>query len=119
KATLSVDPMDPKSDIELSLKVIPLKVTTTSAVPPPAVVPVQLLAHLDMAASRLVQYDPESGRFVPAPEEISYVRVRLFARTIDDVPTVVEELAKRNLTYESQTARIREIHKQDSSLEFI
>ena len=104
---------------KIPLATTALKGTDATADPPVAVVPVQLLAHLDMEGEKLVQYDTLVRRFVPLPEPFSHARARLYAKTIDDVPAVVQELGRRGMNYASENSRIREIHKQDSSLEFI
>ena len=118
--------LPPKTSLSLPAGEVPLNVVPwkgerllNTRLPPPAVVPVQLLAHLDMERAKLVRYDPIVQRFVPLPEEISFSRARLFARTIDEVPAVVAELRRRDYVPDSQNARIREIQQQDASLEFI
>lgn len=84
-----------------------------------AIVPVELLAHLDANRNGTVNYDPLIKKFVPAPGELMYERARLYADTIDEVPSVVEQLRARDFAVLSESTRIREIQKQDGSLVFI
>lgn len=83
------------------------------------VVPTQLLGYLAGAEAGAVEFDPSVGRFVAVPEPPVYGRARLFARTIDDVPTVVDALQKRRFVVEASHARITEIHNQDRSLQLL
>lgn len=83
---------------------------------PLAVVPVNLLAHLDGLKHGAIDFDSVSNQFVPIPGELSYRRARLYCSTIDDVPAVVRQLGERQLLYQSEGARIAEIQKQDESL---
>ncbi|KKL12433.1 hypothetical protein LCGC14_2535800, partial [marine sediment metagenome] len=46
-------------------------------------------------------------------------KARLYANTIDDVPSIVEQLHGRGFAVMSEATRITEIHKQDYSLQLL
>lgn len=94
-------------------------VSDTGKSMPLAVVPANLLAHLDAFSHGTVDYDPLSTLFVPTPSEPTYLEGRLYGKSIDDIPAIVDELYKRSYSAKAQTARIREIHKQDASLQLL
>ena len=81
------------------------------------VVPVQFLSRLTAYDRGLADFDGATRSFVPVPEPSVYGKARLFARTIDDVPEVVKSLVDRRFSVISESGRIREIHKQDNSLQ--
>lgn len=84
-----------------------------------AIIPVNLLAHLDALKHDTERYDPVRQGFIPTPDEISYRRGRLYCQTIDEVPDVVRQLDERGYGYDSATDRIAEIHRQAGSLQTI
>jgi hypothetical protein len=86
---------------------------------PLAVVPVDLLAYLHAFDAGRVEYDAIHRLFVPTPREPTFERARLYATTIDDVPTVVGKLKERQFAVMSQSTRISEIHQQDFSLQLL
>lgn len=83
------------------------------------VVPANLLAWISSYSAGLVEYDADIRLFVPKLESAIYDRARLYARTIDEVPTVVRALAERQFAVMSETGRITEIHRQDESLQLL
>jgi hypothetical protein len=86
---------------------------------PLAVVPVDLLAYLHAFDGGRVEYDAIRRLFVPTPREPTFERARLYANTIDDVPSVVDKLKERQFAVMSQSTRISEIHQQDFSLRLL
>lgn len=84
-----------------------------------AVVPANLSAWLTAYVDRQVEFDSSIKLFVPQPEAAVYDRARLYAATIDNVPEVVVALAERKFAVMSETGRISEIHRQDSSLQLL
>jgi len=115
-ATLTVlppVPTDPGSDpaasntepVEAVMNAIPL-----------AVVPAPLLAHLDAADRGEALFDPETKTFPPVPIPPNYDKLRIYATSIDDVPSVVEALRGQGYGVTSEFTRIKEIHDQDASL---
>lgn len=83
------------------------------------VVPADMLAWVDAYAAGIVEYDEAIHMFVSKPESPVYDRARLYARTIDDVPFVVSELAKKYFAVMSENGRISEIQRQDQSLQLL
>lgn len=83
------------------------------------VVPMDLLAHLRAAKAGEVEYDPTTQLFVALPSETLYPKARLYATTIDDVPSVVQKLRGEGFAVMSEETRIREIHQQDHSLQLL
>jgi len=81
-----------------------------------AVVPAPLLAHLDAADRGEAIFDPETKTFPPVPIPPNYDKLRIYATSIDDVPTVVEALRGQGYGVTSEFTRIKEIHDQDASL---
>lgn len=81
-----------------------------------AIVPATLLAYLDAFDSHRAEWDPQLNLFVPVPEPPVYDKARLYARTIDDVPSVASALANKGFAVLSESGRIAEIHDQDHSL---
>ena len=90
-------------------------------VPTPAIliVPANLLAWIAAHANGQAEYDPDVRLFVPTIQPAIYDRARLYAQTIDDVPTVVRELASKQFAVMSETGRIAEIQRQDHSLQLL
>lgn len=84
-----------------------------------AVVPANLAAWLAAHRANLVEFDPSIRLFVPLPQSPVYDRARLYAKTIDDVPTLVRLLTEKNFAVMSETGRIAEIHRQDRSLQLL
>lgn len=119
-------PLQFDSDHSIELEVPPLSSDSTPPTPsnpsippgqsPVVVVPVQLLARLDAYTAGLAQYDNVTGLFIPIPPAPTYTQVRLYARTIDDVLTVIPALEARHFAYRAQNARIKEIQGQDRQL---
>lgn len=83
------------------------------------IVPVPFLARLVAYDRGVADFDEGLQRFVPTPEPNIYGKARLFARTIDEVPSVVEALVDRRFAVMSESDRINEIHEQDSSLQLL
>jgi putative ABC transport system permease protein len=83
------------------------------------VVPANLLAWIDAYGAGTVEYDQAIQLFVAKAESPVYDRARLYARTIDEVPSVVAELAKKNFAVMSENGRISEIQRQDQSLQLL
>jgi ABC-type lipoprotein release transport system permease subunit len=86
---------------------------------PVAVVPMDLLAHLRAEVAGKVELDPQNKLFVAVPRETVFDKARLYADTIDEVPTVVERLRRDGYAIMSEATRIREIHQQDHSLQLL
>ena len=86
---------------------------------PVAVVPMDLLAHLTAELAGKVEFDPQNKLFVAVPRETLFDKARLYADTIDEVPTVVEQLRSAGFAIMSEVIRIREIHQQDHSLQLL
>ena len=84
-----------------------------------AIVPAVLLSHLDAHDRKAVEFDPVNHLFVPVPDEITYSKARLYAKTIDDVPFLVDFVTKKRFAYDSQKSRIMEIKQQDASLQVL
>jgi hypothetical protein len=103
------DDIEPPKPLESSSKATPRRV----------VVPVQFLARLTAYDRGVADFDNATRLFVPVPEPSVYGKARLFARTIDDVPSVVEGLIKRRFAVISESGRISEIHEQDNSLQLL
>ena len=87
--------------------------------PETAIVPTDFLAQLTSLRHGLALYDPQTTLITPAPAPVIYDKVRLFARTIDDVPTLAERLYDAKFAVQSEDDRIQEIHEQDSSLQLL
>lgn len=83
------------------------------------VVPANLMAWVTAHADGQVEYDSEVQLFVAKLQPAIYDRARLYATTIDDVPAAVQALAERQFAVMSETGRITEIHRQDSSLQLL
>lgn len=83
------------------------------------IVPADLLSWLHQEQSGLVVFDEDVQLFVAKPQPAIYDRARLYANTIDDVPTVVAALSEQNFAVMSETGRITEIQEQDASLELL
>ena len=86
---------------------------------PIAVVPPALLAHLDAVHKQRAEFEPAFNLFVPAPRTIRFSRLRIYAKTIFDVPFVTEELRRNHYAAESAESQIQEILHQDASLSLI
>lgn len=86
---------------------------------PVAVVPANLLSYLTAARAGRAVYDASLRLFVPVPTDPVYDKARLYAKGIDDVPRVVEDLMKRRFAVMSESARIAEIQQQDHSLQLL
>ena len=86
---------------------------------PIAVVPMDLLAHLTAEVAGKVEFDAQNKLFVAVPRETVFDKARLYADTIDEVPTVVERLRSDGFAIMSEVTRIREIHQQDHSLQLL
>ena len=84
--------------------------------PPIAVVPAEMLARIYSWQSGNAVYDPLSKQFVRKPTLPLFDKVRLYAKTIDNVPEIVSQLRERNYVVMSEITRISEIHQQDKSL---
>lgn len=84
-----------------------------------AIVPVDFLARLTSLRHGLAIYDPQTSLIAPVPATVVFDKVRLFAKTIDDVPSLAERLYNEKFAVQSEDARIQEIHEQDSSLRLL
>jgi hypothetical protein len=84
-----------------------------------AIVPVDFLARMTSLHHNLAIYDPQTGLIAPVPATVVFDKVRLFAKTIDDVPSLAERLYNAKFAVQSEDARIQEIHEQDSSLRLL
>lgn len=90
-----------------------------ASVPSIVVGPAYLLAYLHSERRGVLQYDPARGIFTPTPTEPVFGKVRLYAETIDDVPSVVASLRERNFSCLSEIGLIEEIQSQDRSLQIL
>lgn len=79
-------------------------------------VPVSLLAFARQADAGEVQVEATARKFVPATQEVSFTKARLYTDTIDDVPAAADVLVDRRYAVLSEVSRIAEIQEQDSSL---
>ena len=86
---------------------------------PAAVVPADLLARLTAFSTGKASYDRIAERFVPVAPEVRFDKARVYARTIDDVPAIVEGLYAKGLAVMSESSRIAEIHEQNASLKLL
>ena len=84
-----------------------------------AIVPVDFLARLTSLRHGLAIYDPQTSLIAPVPATVVFDKIRLFAKTIDDVPALAEQLYSEKFAVQSEDARIQEIHEQDSSLRLL
>ena len=84
-----------------------------------AIVPVDFLARMTSLHRGLAIYDPQTTLIAPLPATVVFDKVRLFAKTIDDVPSLAERLYSAKFAVQSEDARIQEIHEQDSSLRLL
>jgi ABC-type lipoprotein release transport system permease subunit len=84
-----------------------------------AIVPVDFLARMTSLHHSLAIFDPQTKLIAPVPATVVYDKVRLFAKTIDDVPSLAERLYNAKFAVQSEDARIQEIHEQDSSLRLL
>lgn len=84
-----------------------------------AIVPVDFLARMTSLRHGLAIYDPQTKLIAPVPATVVFDKVRLFAKTIDDVPSLADDLYKAKFAVQSEDARIQEIHEQDSSLRLL
>ena len=84
-----------------------------------AVVPVDFLARLTSLKLGTAIFDPQTKLIAPVPVDVVFDKVRLFARTIDDVPSLAERLFAAKFAVQSEDARIQEIHEQDASLRLL
>ncbi len=89
------------------------------AKPNKIVVPADLLAYLHGYEEKWVDYDPEINLFVAVAEDPIYSKIRIYSETIDDVPLTVEALKTKGFAVQSESARISEIHEQDSNLKLL
>lgn len=96
--------------------VVPAPAETAPTGPLLAVVPIQLLAHLEAYDHGTALYDRQRKCFVPPADSPRYNQARLYAKTIDHVTPAVQELTKLGFGQISEKTRIEEIHKQDESL---
>jgi hypothetical protein len=79
--------------------------------------PANFFSWLWQADAGRIAYDVTTGRFVAKPDPILFDKARLYTRTIDDVPTAVEQLSERGYAVLSESNRISEIQSQDHSLQ--
>ena len=79
-----------------------------------AVIPAELLGMLNTARDRQVEYQPEDGGLIL--ERAGYRGFRLFTRTIDDVPPLVEQLRSEGLEVIAQVEDIERIQVLDRGL---
>lgn len=86
---------------------------------PVTVVPADVLARLTAFRDGKASFDRIAGRFVPVAPAVHFDKARVYARTIDDVPEIVEGLYAKGLAVMSESSRIAEIHEQDASLELL
>ncbi|MES2789205.1 MAG: FtsX-like permease family protein, partial [Planctomycetota bacterium] len=84
-----------------------------------AVVPATMTSWLAAHAAGTVDFDAAVQLFVPLPQPPVYDRARLYARTIDNVPEVVQALSQKQFAVMSETGRISEIQRQDVSLQLL
>jgi ABC-type lipoprotein release transport system permease subunit len=84
-----------------------------------AVVPVDFLARLTSLKHGTAIFDPQTRLIAPTPVAVVFDKVRLFARTIDDVPSLTERLFDAKFAVQSEDARIQEIQEQDASLRLL
>ena len=92
---------------------------TKSESMPIAIVPPSLLAHLDAVQKQWAEFEPAFNVFVPVPRTIRFSRLRIYAKTIFDVPFVTDELRRKHYAAESAESQIQEILHQDASLSLI
>lgn len=84
-----------------------------------ALVPIQLLAHVDAFNRGKVLFDPQLKHFVPIPDKPRYDKARLYARTIDDVPGVVSACRELRFACSSEEERISEIMDHKTKLDVL
>jgi ABC-type lipoprotein release transport system permease subunit len=97
----------------------PIREKPAAAADTLAVVPAEVLAWLTRQREGRLDFDPASRLFTRPAAPPLYNRARLYARTIDDVPALVEALWQRDFSVTAEQARIREIHRQDASLQLL
>lgn len=84
---------------------------------PLAVVPASLLSSVESVRQGHALLDTVSQKFVPRPDVPTYEKVRIYARTIDDVLDVVDRAETLRYGCIAENARIAEIRSQDQSLQ--
>jgi hypothetical protein len=98
---------------------VPSDSNSMSMTPTLVIIPADLFAHIDAFRNDAVTYDPTTNLFVPKPEPPVYDKARLYARTIDEVPSIVDQLMAKQFAVMSESTRITEIHEQDRSLRLL
>jgi hypothetical protein len=109
----------PQTSLNLTRPEDDAQADDTAPRPGIAVVPVDFLARLTSLQHGSAIYDPQTKLIAPVPVTVVFDKVRLFAKTIDDVPSLAEGLYDAKFAVQSEDARIQEIHEQDSSLRLL
>lgn len=79
----------------------------------------EMLAWLTAEREGSVDYDPVSGLFKYRAPDVYYNLARLYASTIDEVPALEDALKDLDCPVITDHSRIREIHKQNASLQVL
>ncbi len=118
--SVKVLPYSPENDSKQDKEELKEQASDVDLIPPDTyVVPVQFLARLRAYNRGEAIYDSVTQGFVPVPEPAVYGKAKLYAKTIDNVPAVVDALVSRKFSVISESGRISEIHEQDSSLQLL
>lgn len=112
----TVDAKDPSDDDSSAEDVNEETGSPRDTATPLAVVPAPLLAHVDALDRGEAMFDAESKSFPPVPVTPNYDKLRIYATSIDGVPSLVESLRDQGYGVTSEFTRIKEIHDQDASL---
>jgi hypothetical protein len=104
---------------QLSLDVLAEGVGPAPAGGVVAVVLPEVLAWLTFHRQGGVEFDPATRLFKAPPPPPHYNRARLYATSIDEVPVLTDTLFDRHFSVRAEQALIREIHKQDASLQLL
>ena len=82
-------------------------------------VPANFLAQVHALDRQETTFDPQHRQFVPKSEQPVYYQIRVYAKTIDDVPIVDSFLKEQGWTTQSSRTRIEEIQSYDRTLQLL
>jgi ABC-type lipoprotein release transport system permease subunit len=80
-----------------------------------AVVPATLLAHIQQLRSGKARFDKDAAMFVRPKSSVAYYQARVFAKTLDDVLTLYNDLGKQ-FAVDADLTRILEMNENRHTL---